>query len=329
MAVAFVAVAALCSCSRAAVPSPPSEALRSLPVSVGNPPLTGTLTLPARPGRYPAVVLVSGSGPNDQDETVGADKPFLDIADGLAVHGIASIRYDKRTKDHPGSIDLATFTPTEEYVPDAVAAIHLLQHRSDIDPSRIFVLGHSQGGTFAPAIARTDPAVAGVILLAASTESLGSALVRQLTYLATLPGATGQQAKATLPEAEQAAQQIDNPRLSITDRSTWPTSPLLGGASAAYFLDLRNYDPVATARAIPQPLLILQGGRDYQVTVADDLSVWEHGLAGRPGVTVHVYPDDDHLFIAGSGPSSPADYQTPGHVDPHVIADIARWIDTR
>jgi uncharacterized protein len=328
-AIVFATMTALSSCSTGvAMPHPSSDAPRNIPVSVGSPPLTGTLTLPARSGRYPAVVLVSGSGPNDQDETVGADKPFLDIANGLAAHGIASIRYDKRTKEYPGSIDLATFTATKEYVPDAVAAIHLLQRRSDIDPSRIFVLGHSQGGTFAPKIAQTDPSVAGIILLAASTESLGSALVRQLTYLSTLPGATGQQAKATLPEAEQAAQQIDNHNLSVANRSTWPTSPLLGGASATYFLDLRNYNPVATARAIPQPILILQGGRDYQVTVANDLSVWEQGLAGRPGVTVHVYPDDDHLFIKGSGPSSPADYETPKHVDPHVISAIDDWINS-
>jgi len=310
------------------VPHTSSDVPRSLPVTVGDPPLTGTLTLPARSGRYPAVVLVSGSGPSDQDETVDADKPFRNIEDGLAAHGIASIRYDKRTRDYPDSIDLATFTPTEEYVPDAVAAIHLLQRRSDVDPSRLFVLGHSLGGTFAPEIAQADPSVAGVVLLAPSTESLGAALVRQSKYLSTLPGAVGKQAKATLADAEQAARQIENPNLSVANRSTWPTSPLLGGAGAAYFLDLRNYDPVATARAIPQPVLVLQGGRDYQVTVPDDLSVWVQGLAGRPAVTIHVYPRDDHLFIQGSGPPSPADYQKPKHVDPHVISDITTWVNS-
>ena len=143
----------LSSCNSGSAATGPGDDIVSIAVSVGNPPLNGTLTLPAHKGPFPAVVLVSGSGPNDQDETVGADKPFLDIADGLATLGIASIRYDKRTRDYPGSIDLATFTPTQEYVPDAVAAIHLLKRRSDIDTSRIFVLGHSQGGTFAPKIA--------------------------------------------------------------------------------------------------------------------------------------------------------------------------------
>ena len=123
-----------------------------------------------------------------------------------------------------------------------------------------------------------------------------------------------------------AAQHIDNPDLSVADRSIWLTSPLLGGAGAAYFLDLRNYNPVATARELRQPILILQGGRDYQVTVANDLSVWEQGLGGAPRVTVHVYPDDDHLFIKGTGSSSPSDYQTPKHVDPQVISDISDWV---
>ena len=83
---------------------------------------------------------------------------------------------------------------------------------------------------------------------------------------------------------------------------------------------------MATARSIPQPLLFLQGDRDYQVTVANDLDVWLRGLRGRPGVTVVQFPDADHLFLDGSGPATPLDYQKPGQVDPAVIATIARWI---
>jgi dienelactone hydrolase len=308
-----------------AAPSVSPTGVRSIPVGVGSPPLTATLTLPAHASHVPAVVLVGGSGPNDQDEAIGPDKPFLDLADGLAADGIATLRYDKRTLDYPSSIDAATFTPTQEYVPDAVAAVNLLRARPEIDPTRIFVLGHSQGGTFAPLIAKTDPQIAGVILLAAGSEPFGPDLVRQLTYLATLPGSIGAGAKAQLPAAEQAEQQIDSPNLASEPPSAL-TSPLLGGAGPAYFLNLRSYNEVATARAIPQPILILQGDRDYQVTVADDLSLWLRGLAGRAGVTVHQYPQADHLFIDGTGPPTPADYDQPAHVDPAVIADIAAWI---
>jgi dienelactone hydrolase len=160
------------------------------------------LTLPGGKGPFPGVVLVSGSGPSNQNEAIGPNHPFLDVALGLAARGIASVRYDKRTLDYPRRINRQTFTLTDEYVPDALATIHLLQHEPDVDPHLIFVLGHSQGGTDAPLIAQRAPEVAGVILLAASSEPLAAALVRQVRYLATLPGATGANARAELPDIE-------------------------------------------------------------------------------------------------------------------------------
>ncbi len=296
--------------------------MRQIPVSVGSPPLTGTLTLPAGRGPFPAVVLVSGSGPSDQNETVEANHPFLDIALGLAARGIASIRYDKRTHDYPQSVDPRTFTLTQEYVPDALAAIGVLQRRPEIDPRLIFVLGHSQGGTYAPLIARRAPELAGVILMAASTESTAAALLRQVRYLATLPG--GGAAKAELPAITAEAAAIASPAALAKDKSG---TVLYGGVGPAYYLSGFGYDEVATARSIPQPLLLLQGDRDYQVTVADDLDVWLRGLRGRRGVTVVQFPDVDHLMLDGSGPPSPADYAKPGHVDPKVIAAIAAWVE--
>jgi fermentation-respiration switch protein FrsA (DUF1100 family) len=94
-----------------------------------------------------------------------------------------------------------------------------------------------------------------------------------------------------------------------------------------YFLSGFSYNEVATARTLPQPLLFLQGDRDYQVTVANDLDVWLRGLRGRAGVTVVQFPDADHLFLNGIGPATPLDYQKAGHVDPAVIATIVGWIN--
>jgi dienelactone hydrolase len=306
----------------AATSSP--AAVRQIAVGVGAPALKGTLTLPAGKGPFPAVVMVSGSGPADQDETIGPNKPFLDIAVGLADRGIATLRYDKRTFDYPKSVDPKTFTPTQEFVPDALAAISLLERDPAVDPHRIFVLGHSEGGTYAPLIAKHAPQLAGVILLAAATESIGDALARQVRYLATLPGAIGAQAKAELSEVEQVAAQVDNPAVLARDS---PAAILFGGVGPAYYLSSLRYNEVATARSIAQPLLLLQGDRDYQVTVADDLDVWRNGLAGRNGVTVVQFPNADHLFIDGTGPPTPAEYSKPSHVDPRVIATIATWVD--
>jgi len=305
-----------------------TSGVQSIAVGVGSPPLEATLTLPSHARDVPAIVLISGSGPNDQDETIGPDKPFLDLANGLAARGIATLRYDKRTRDYPEDIDVATFTPTEEYVPDALAAINVLRKHSRIDPHRIFVLGHSQGGTFAPLVAKEDPSVAGVILMAAAAQPFGPELLRQVTYLASLPGAIGSGARAELAEARVAATEVQYPDLA-TESPTGPMSPLLGGTEPVYWKNLAAYDEVATAREIPQPLLFLQGDRDYQVTVKNDLDAWRKGLAGRPHVTVDQFKNADHIFVAGTGPPSPADYDTPRHVIPAVISAIARWVNAQ
>lgn len=91
-------------------------------------------------------------------------------------------------------------------------------------------------------------------------------------------------------------------------------------------LDLRDFDPVAVAASLDRLILILQGARDYQVTVDDDLERWKAGLVDCPDVTIHVYPRDNHLFRPGAGPSTPAEYEPAQHVDEEVVADIASWL---
>jgi dienelactone hydrolase len=321
MVLAFAVIAATCS-SHSSV-EPQAAKVQRVRVDVGSPPLIATLTRPASTERSPVVVLVSGSGPNDRDETIGPNKPFRDLADGLAARGVATLRYDKRTRRFPASIDPATFTATDEYVPDAVAAVKALRERADVDSNRIFVLGHSQGGTFAPKIAATDPQIAGIILLAAGAAPFGPALLRQATYLANLPGEIGTHARAQLPMVQEFVRQIDRPDLAPGDMLS---SPLLGGSGPAYFLDLRAYDELSVARSLSQPMLILQGERDYQVTVTDDFNRWTEALAGRTAVTAHRYPQANHEFIDGAGPPTPADYEQPGHVNRQVITDIAHWV---
>ena len=284
----------------ATIPASGGSSVQQIAVGVGSPPLRATLTLPAGKGPFPAVVLVSGSGPNDQNETIGPNHPFLDIALGLAARGIASLRYDKRTHDYPQELDLQTFTMTEEYVPDALAAIHLLEHEPVMDGHRILVLGHSQEKVLtrrsSQSALRSSPASS---CWPPAPSSSARPLLRQLRYLATLPGVTGAHANAQLPQIEQLVALLDSP--AALGKKKRPSAVLLGGAGPAYFLSGLRYNEVATARAIRQPLLFLQGDRDYQVTVTDDLDVWLRGLMGRKGVTVVQFPRADHLFLDGSG----------------------------
>jgi uncharacterized protein len=253
-------------------------------VRAGSGPLAvpGTLSVPYGDGPWPGVVLLSGGGPFDRDQTSGPNKPLKDLAWGLASRGAAVVRFDKVTCAHAGQV--ADFTIADEYVPHAVAAVRLLRDHPAVDPARVFVAGHSAGGKAAPRVAAAEQAVAETI--------------------------TRQAALAGSPGLSPAT----------------PASELPFGLPASYWLDLRDYDPVATAVALDKPMLILQGGRDFQVTAEDDLSGWQAGLGHRADVTIRVYDADNHLFFPGTGPSTPAEYETPQHVDPAVVAGIARWL---
>ena len=251
----------------------------------------------------PAVVLLAGSGPSDRDSTVGPNKPLKDLAWGLATCGIATLRYDKVTYADPESISARTdFTAADEYIPHALAAITTLRDDPSVDGHRIYLLGHSQGATMAPRIAASaHPAVAGLILIAVSAEPVHHAAVRQLRYLLSLDPSSD-------PDLTESTSPADLPF----------------GVAAHYWLDLRTYDLVATIAALHVPLLLLQGGRDYQVTV-DEHDRFAAALPDHIDVTSHLYPAGDHYLFAGSGASTPASYREPHHVDPAVIADISTW----
>jgi uncharacterized protein len=285
--------------------------------------LPGTLTTPQGDGPFPVVVLVHGSGPHDADETIGPNKPFKDLAWGLASHGIAVLRFTKRTAQYGAKSvdDLATMTIDDETVNDARAAIELAAKQPKIDPKRIYLLGHSDGGYIAPRIATGEEQLAGIILLAGSARPLQTLIIEQLRYLTSLPGVPPDQAQKQIAAAEAAAKIIESPDLKKTD-----TVELLGAKiPATYFLDLRGYDPVVVAAKLKLRILVLQGGREYQVTT-DDFDAWKKGLAGNANATFKLYPGLNHLFETGEGKSKPAEYEKAGHVSADTISDIADWV---
>lgn len=283
--------------------------------------LEGTLSVPRNVARPPVLILVHGSGPNDRDETLGPNKPFRDMAYGLASRGIAVFRYDKRTFVHSARMRAASVTVAEEVVDDALLAIAAMRQQTAVDSTRVFVLGHSLGGMLLPEIAESDGRLAGIILAAAPARPFADVLAEQLAYLDSLARASGDTANANIRTIRREIDSLRTGRLA--------DSAMVMGVPAGYWYELGRLNPIATANRQPSPILVLQGGRDYQVTM-QDFGMWQAALAPTGRATFHAYPDLNHLFITGTGKALPSEYSLKsGHVAPAVIEQIAAWMSSR
>jgi dienelactone hydrolase len=295
---------------------------REVIVGEGEWKLPGTLAVPVAKGPHPAVVLVHGSGSvaGDRDETVFANKVFKDLAEGFASRGVAVLRYEKRTKAYPAKMAaLKDLTLRQETIEDAVKAAALLRTQPDIDPKRVFVLGHSLGGYAAPRIGKQDEKLAGLILFAASSRPIEDLIIEQNEYMIALKGGLSPEEQRQFDEVKLKVAQIK----ALEPGKDAPSSIL--GMPISYLLDLKGYDPVAEAKKLAIPMLILQGERDFQVSMKD-FALWKQALGERKNVTFHSYPSLSHLFVAGEGKGTIQEYQKPGHVAPEVIDDVAKWV---
>jgi hypothetical protein len=286
-----------------------SAKFHSEDVTVGEFKLPGTITIPNGTGPFPAVVLIHGSGPNDRDETVGANHPFADIAEGLSSRGIVVLRYDKRTYAL-WNIDPDKTMVDAEVIDDAVSAVRMLRARSDVAHDRVFIVGQSLGAMLAPEIAKKAGPLAGIVMLAPLGRNLPQVMVEQARFL-------GQASPGQLAQIEQQANELSAHKMPAAE--TFFNSPAL------YYYDLEARDEVAIARSLDVPILILDGSRDYPA-VGDDIRDWQNGLKGDAKVQVETLPSLDHLFIAAAGKPTPTELYAPAHVDALVIEKIASFI---
>ena len=252
---------------------------------------------PAGVTDYPIAVLVHGSGALDRDETIYGNKPFAELSHGLAKHGIATLRYDKRTWAYQ---DNSHVTIHEEVIDDALSAIDLA---SRLTKGRIFLIGHSLGAMTAPKIASLTAELSGIVMMAAPARSLIEIIAEQVDYLS--PSGASQSYK-------------DNQIAIIKQKSP------------QYFEgEIAQYDQVAVAQSLRCPILVLQGERDYQVQMTD-YNLWQIAFAGNERFQCHSYPGLNHLFHESHSPgtlSSPADYLERGTIPDQVIDDIANFIN--
>lgn len=290
-------------------------------VAIGEHALPGVLTLPQGAGPFPAIILLHGSGPIDKDATLGPNKPFCDIAGGLASQGVAVLRYDKRTYAHPELFAQGNFTVEEEVIADANSAIAFLRRTKGISPKQVFVLGHSFGGFILPRIAEKQTSIAGLIFLAAGSRHVEDILLEQVSYIINLDETISAEEKKYLEELARAIAEIQSPDLNANT----PNEKLLFNIPASYWLDMRNYDPLNSITNYSGPMLFLQGCRDYQVTETD-LNNWKYVLQNRENVSFRIFPQLNHLFFSGKGIITPEEYCQSGQVSEIIIDSLANWI---
>ncbi len=287
--------------------------------------LPGTLTMPNGSGPFSGVVLVHGSGPNDRDETIGPNKTFRDLAWGLASKGFAVLRYNKRTFQHAKEFTpdiVEKVTVKEEVIDDALLAVQLMRQTEGVNPDHVFLLGHSLGATLAPRIGQEDPKIAGIIIMAGITRSLEDTILDQYTYLYSLTGTIPDEQKAELQILKEKVERVKDIKLS----DNIPSKDLPLGVPIAYWQDLNEHNVIDAVKTLKMPILILQGGRDYQVLETKDFEGWKTALKQNSNASFKVFPNLNHLFLTGEGKSTPQEYMIEGHVEKEVINSIVAWI---
>jgi pimeloyl-ACP methyl ester carboxylesterase len=292
--------------------------------------LAGTLSQPSgtppegSKGRFPAVILVGGSGPTDRDETVSGIAVFGMLASPLADAGYHVLRYDKRGVGQSGGRGEAA--TLEDYAEDVRAAVKFLRSRKDIDPDRIVLFGHSEGALVALLAASRDEDIAGVAMAAGPSGSGGELVLEQQQYLL---------GRMNLPEAERAARIDLQKRIqaAVLGQGTWDgiPEPLRRQADTPWFLSFLRFTPAAVIPKVKQPILILQGELDRQVPAhhADTLAGLARARKKAPADAVTLFKLDgvNHLLVpATTGDMDEYRSLTGRALDPRVAKNTVEWL---
>jgi len=323
----------------------------SFPNTGANITLAGTLTLPKKEGNYPAVILITGSGPQSRDEEVMGHKPFLVIADYLTRNGIAVLRYDDRGVAHSTG-DFKTAT-SADFATDVESAIAYLKGRKEINRNEIGLIGHSEGGLIASMVAARSKDVHFMVLLAGTGLRGDQVLLLQQELMAKasgVPAASIQKGKAINAKVFQMvedATKSDSLKATLTDYFRQVVSDSSSGISipkgmtADQLISLETnqitspwmeyfikYDPAVALRKVKCPVLAVDGEKDVQVAAKENLAAIKDALekGGNKNVVIKTYPNLNHLFQECTT-GLPSEYATIEQTfSPVVLDDITKWI---
>jgi hypothetical protein len=299
--------------------------------------LAATLTIPQGKGPFPAVVLITGSGPQDRDESLLGHKPFLVLSDYLTRHGIAVLRADDRgTAKSTGNFATAT---TADFATDTEAGINYLKTRPEVDTHKIGLIGHSEGGIIAPMIAARNPDVAFIVMMAGSGVPGDEILVAQVEAIAESSGKTHDEAvKAgakqreilTLVKTEKDPAKLEKDlKEKLADEGMEAQLGIeIKALTSPWFRYFMSYDPATALRKVTCPVLVLNGEKDKQVPPAQNLPAIRKALeqAGNKHFEIDELPSLNHLFqTAKTG--SPSEYaQIEETIAPVALDKMSTWI---
>jgi pimeloyl-ACP methyl ester carboxylesterase len=298
--------------------------------------LAGSLTLPAGKGPFPVAVMITGSGAQDRDETLFDHKLFLVIADRLTRDGVAVLRTDDRgTAKSTGEFAKAT---SEDFAGDARAAVAYLRARPDIDPRRVGLIGHSEGGMIGPMVAALDPKIAFVVMLAGPGAPVHELMVGQRAAVARAMGAAPAavaQNEALMSRVEAALAGVKDPEAAtavatkvLTEGGLPPTAVKAQAAmlSSPWFRWFIAYDPAPTLAKLRMPVLALDGDKDTQVVSSQNLPPIRAALKANPDATVMELPGLNHLFQTATT-GGPGEYaQIEETISPAALTLISGWV---
>lgn len=290
-------------------------------------PLNGLLTLPGDLSKpVPAVVMVHGSGASNMDEKVMKLTPFKDLAEGLGRHGIASLRYDKRTFVHGRKmIRNKDLTVKEETIDDALLAVRMLRKDPRIDHSRIYILGHSMGAMLAPRIDAEGADVKGLIMMAGSPYRLEDIVLRQLRQ-----AGRGSSLLNRIVRLEYKFYKKKFRGLYQMPDEEAKRKKFAGNLTLYYFKEMGQKTAADYLLASGKPVLIMQGGKDFQVLAKKDYRGFKELLAGRENTRYKLYPELNHIFVKGIYNDilkASKEYRVEQHIGEDVIGDIAAFIN--
>lgn len=291
-------------------------------IGKGDNKLDGILTMPKDTEKPPVVIMVQGSGQSDMDETIGAaaNKPFKDIAHGLAENGIASIRYNKRYYQYPQTAP-KDMTIEDEVINDVNLAIELASNNKNINNEKIFVLGHSLGGMLAPQIAKENEQVSGIISLAGSPRKLEDIIYDQnKDAINAMTDKSDKQKEELMKQVKSEVDKVKN--LEEEDKSQ-----TIFGINSEYWISLNNINTSEILKELSIPMLFLQGEDDFQVYADVDYKQWQELCTGKDNAQFKLYPKLNHLFMKSNGKKDVTEYDIKGNVDDDVILDISNWIN--